>query len=307
MCQYGNLVIMKTTYRKRCLSDECIPLFQKDCWLDITAGDENWDVVVVEKNRECFASFVYYMIHKDNKKIITMPRLTQNMGLYISYPANQKYESKLAYEKKMMNKIISKMPNFDSFVQNFHYSVTNWLPFFWAGFQQTTRYTYVIEDTKDIDEMWKNLNNNTRTDIRKAQKYVKVVNSNDIKAFYELNNKTFIRQGIKNSSSFEFVEKLDMDCQKRNCKKILMAIDSDGNVHSAGYFVWDEQSVYYLMGGIDPNFTKSASMSLVIWEGIKLASSMGKKFDFEGSVVESIEAFFRGFGAIQKPYFQLRR
>ena len=32
-----------------------------------------------------------------------------------------------------------------------------------------------------------------------------------------------------------------------------------------------------------------------------------KEFDFEGTMVESIERFIRGFGATQKPYFQLSK
>ena len=44
-----------------------------------------------------------------------------------------------------------------------------------------------------------------------------------------------------------------------------------------------------------------------MWESIKFASSFAKEFDFEGTMVESIERFIRGFGAIQKPYFQLSK
>ncbi|KZZ15518.1 hypothetical protein A3751_17170 [Oleiphilus sp. HI0080] len=42
-----------------------------------------------------------------------------------------------------------------------------------------------------------------------------------------------------------------------------------------------------------------------MWEAIKFASTVTKRFDFEGSMIEPIERFFRGFGAMQKPYFQI--
>lgn len=41
-----------------------------------------------------------------------------------------------------MNYFIDNLPKFDYFNMNFHYSITNWLPFYWRGFKQTTRYTY---------------------------------------------------------------------------------------------------------------------------------------------------------------------
>jgi hypothetical protein len=48
-------------------------------------------------------------------------------------------------------------------------------------------------------------------------------------------------------------------------------------------------------------------MSLLMWESIKFASSFVDEFDFEGTMVESIERFIRGFGAAQSPYFQLTK
>jgi phosphatidate phosphatase APP1 len=34
---------------------------------------------------------------------------------------------------------------------------------------------------------------------------------------------------------------------------------------------------------------------------------MVEVFDFEGSMIEPIERFFRGFGAVQTPYFHVSR
>ena len=43
-----------------------------------------------------------------------------------------------------------------------------------------------------------------------------------------------------------------------------------------------------------------------MWESIKFASSFAREFDFI-LMVESIERFIRGFGGIQKPYYQLSK
>src|SRR5262245_26720571 len=48
-------------------------------------------------------------------------------------------------------------------------------------------------------------------------------------------------------------------------------------------------------------------MSLLIWEAIQFSAKVTKRFDFEGSMVESIERFFRAFGARQVPYFSVKK
>lgn len=69
----------------------------------------------------------------------------------------------------------------------------------------------------------------------------------------------------------------------------------------------DQHTVYYLLGGGDPELRTSGATSLLMWEGIRWASEQGKQFDFEGSMVEPIERFFRSFGARQIPYFGIEK
>ena len=61
------------------------------------------------------------------------------------------------------------------------------------------------------------------------------------------------------------------------------------------------------MGGGDPEFRNSGAASLLIWEGIKFAHNHSEIFDFEGSMIESIERFFRGFGAVPRVYYNVTK
>jgi hypothetical protein len=88
---------------------------------------------------------------------------------------------------------------------------------------------------------------------------------------------------------------------------MLFAQDAQGRLHAAAYIVWDEQAAYYLMGGADPELRTSGATSLLMWEAIKFASTVTQTFDFEGSMIESIERFFRAFGAKQKRYFRVSK
>ena len=43
----------------------------------------------------------------------------------------------------------------------------------------------------------------------------------------------------------------------------------------------------------------------MIWQAIKDMSNKVQIFDFEGSMIESVERFFRGFGGFPVPYSQI--
>lgn len=296
----------KEKYRKFCQKEKDIPIFSKDWWLDSVCGVDAWDVVLVEKGQEIFASLSYFKTKRVIFDIITMPKLTQTMGIYIKYPPKQKYYKRLSWEKDMMTKLVQQLPAFDTFSQNFDKNITNWLPLYWQGFEQTTRYTYVVENTT-IEELEKNLETDIRRRRRKAYEAgVEVVESDDVEKFYELNEMTFKRQDREMPYSFEFVKNLYETCKKNNAVKMYFA-KIEGEVIAANFLVYDDNTVYYLMGGIEPNKRDLGGMDIVQFESIKFALESGRVFDFEGSMIESIEKYFRSFGAVQKPYFYITK
>ena len=122
-----------------------------------------------------------------------------------------------------------------------------------------------------------------------------------------MNRKSFLRQGRKIPYSLSFLRRLDEACAQRNSRKSFFAIDNTGNIHAAVYVVWDQFSAYYLMGGGDPKYRTSGAHSLLLWETIKFTSKFVSSFNFEGSMIEPVERFFRAFGAEQKPYFNITR
>ena len=157
----------KETYQAFC-DNQPIPIFSQYWWLDAVCVDAEWDVALIEKGGDVVASMPYYINKKGPFKLITMPPLTQTMGPYIKYPEGQKYARKLAYEKEMMTNLIDQLPKVDYFCQNFHSSITNWLPFYWKGFEQSTRYSYVISEFNEEIELV--FQENIRREIKKAKK-----------------------------------------------------------------------------------------------------------------------------------------
>ena len=295
----------RTYYEQFCNNNE-LPLFFQSWWLDATAGENNWDVVIYKKSNEIFGVLPYYLKKKWGFNFIGMPPFTQHLGPWLIYPKGQKNNTKLSFEKEVLSFLISQLPKANIHVIKSHHSIQNILPFVWKGYKTSVKYTYILENIfKRKDDLFNELSSNTRKNIKKAEKLLNVVESENINELFSLFEMTFNRQKLKVPYEIKGFKKLFDSCKKNNCCKILLAKDSNNHIHSGIFLVWSAKTVYYLIGGSNPDFRNSEAMSLVMWEGIQLASRFAKEFDFEGTMVESIERFIRGFGAIQKPYFQL--
>lgn len=299
---------LKDVYRKLCDEVDDIPIFSQAWWLDATAGEANWGVSVVMRDDKPIASMPYVIHKKFGMTLLRQPLLTQTLGPWIK-KSDAKYAKSLGQQKDVMTALIEQLPEFHYFTQNWHYEQTNWLPFFWQGFKQTTRYSYMINDLSDEKKLWEDLQQNIRTDIKKAENRFAVTVREDfsIEDFLDLNKLVFKRQGLPLPYSEELVKRIDRESAERQCRKIFIAVDDEGRKHAGIYLVWDKQSAYYIMGGGDPALRNSGATSLCMWQAIKFSSTVTKKFDFEGSMMEPVERFFRAFGARQVPYFSVSR
>lgn len=297
----------KEKYRILCKNEPSIPIFSKDWWLDSVA-DDNWDVILVEKGDQILASMPYVKKTRYGLTVLSQPSLTQTLGPWLR-PSTAKYARQLSQEKDLLQQLFSQLPDFAHFQQNWHCSRTNWLPIYWLGYEQTTRYTYRIEDLTNSDAIWKKFEANIRTDVRKAENKegVKVRTDLSVDDFLNLNEKVFLRQNMALPYTKDLVYKLDAAANANNARKIFIAEDEQGRHHAAVYLIWDDNTAYYLMGGGDPELRNSGATSLCMWVAIQFAATVTKSFDFEGSMIEPVERFFRNFGAKQTPYFSISK
>lgn len=295
-------------YRTLCATEPSIPLFSQAWWLDATAGEKGWDVALVEKGGAIVAAMPYVPRKRHGFTLLGQPALTQTLGPWLREAAG-KSSTRLAQQKDLLQALIEQLPPFDHFTQNWHWSLGNWLPFYWAGFQQTTRYTYILNELGDEQALWQGLQENIRREIKKASSrfHLRVRTDFSVGDFLHLNRMTFDRQGMALPYTEAFVHALDQACAARQARKIFIAEDEQGRRHAGVYIVWDQNSAYYLMGGGNPELRNSGATSLCMWEAIKFAATVTQRFDFEGSMIEPVEKFFRAFGAQQTPYFSVSK
>jgi Acetyltransferase (GNAT) domain len=278
-------------------------LFQQPWWLDAVAPD-SWDTAVVVKDGEVVGRLPFVRMRRFGVTILGQPLLTPFLGPWIK-AGTGKTQTRLARERKIMESLIAALPAHDVFMQHFHHSITNCLQFHWHGFSESTAYTCVIEELDDLDKIWAGFRQEVRTRIRKAEQQVIVRAIDDIETFAALNRRTYERQGMSMPYSADLVRRLDAACSARGVRRILLAEGADGTPHAALYLVWDGTSAYYLMGGSDPCLRASGAMSLLMWEAIKFAGQVTRRFDFEGSMLQPLERFIRAFGGRQVRFARL--
>lgn len=278
-------------------------IFQKAWWLDAVAPGK-WKYIDVSKGGELFAFMPVITTKIGPFTNCGMPPFTQVLGPWIKEQPG-KHASKLSSEKELFTKIIEELPRFSFFKQRFHFTLNNWLPFYWNGFNQTTRYTYVLEDISDTDRVWDNMQGNIRREIKKAQKDIKIELLNDEKLMWEFHSLNF--DNTPPGGNFQDFQRLNKACKDHKASQMFIAKNSADKVVSAMYIVWDENSAYYLFGGTISEFKNTGAFSLMMFEAIKFVSTKTIRFDFEGSMIEPIERFYRSFGAVQKPYFHITK
>ncbi len=293
----------KSDYKTFCNQND-LPIFYQPWWLDIVS--KNWDAVIYKKSNQVIGVLPFEIKKKWGFTYLLPPTLTPQLGPWLVYPEGQKNITKLGYEKEIYTYLINNLPKNQLSIVKFSPSLSNTQPFQWKEYETSVKYTFILDSIKEKrDELFNRLSSSTRKNIKKASKIINVVLSKDIDILIELSNKTFSRQGMKNPYSDDVIKSLFEIIQKKESGKLLVANDHQGNPHAAMLLIWDHQAAYYLMGGADPKFRNSEAMSLLMWKSIEFASEKVDFFDFEGTMVESVERFFRGFGGVQTPYYQL--
>lgn len=293
---------MKEKYRQFCLAHPELPIFFQDWYLDAVCQEGEWGVVMVETGSKVKGIWTYFLKQKLGFRYITMPNFVKFMGPYLLG------QPSLTEQHQILTELLAKLPPVASIKQDFHYSITNWLPLYWQSFQQTTRYSYLL-DISDLQKVQSEVNRNIRRNLTKASTQIKVEYWHDPERFYFVNKLSFDRQNIPIPYTLKQFLHHDKALEDQKRRQIFFALDQRNQIHSASYVMWDDQSAYYHLAGDDPQYRQSGAGILLIWETIQFLHNTLRfnTLDFEGSMIKNVEAIRRQFGATQTPYFSVTK
>jgi Acetyltransferase (GNAT) domain len=235
-----------------------------------------------------------------------MPPLVHTWGVVMA-PFEGKHVTVFSLQMKVLTLFAEELAKQRFFIQSFHPTQLNWLPFYWNGFRQVTHYSHVIEDITDVARIWDEMEGNTRRNIRKAEKCGITVVPCNSELVTTMLKKTFTNQHKSLFFSPAHFERLCKAAMQHDSGACLAAVDLRGRPHAAGFVLWDQKRAYYLAAGTDPELRVSGAASLLMWHMVKFTSGRAIAFDFAGSVIQQIERFFVGFGGKLVPYNRIMK
>lgn len=290
----------KEAYRRLCEQRDDIPLFLQAWWLDAVTEPDNkqWQVLLsTNKKGEIEGALPFVFGKKFGMYFAVTPQLTQYTGIWQRKPD-------MNIQKDLIHQLEALHLSF--FEIRFRPEYTNWLPFYWSGYKQQTRYTYRIEDTSDLQNVISGFDS-------AKKKHLKHIESNGLQAdftmsaedFYELQCLQLKGRKDTNVLSNQLVTHLVQTARKRDSGEIICIKDREGNINAASFVVWDNRSAYNLITAIHPDFRSSGASTMMIMEALKICNIRHLAWDFEGSMIENVEHNNRQFGAVQQPYFEI--
>jgi hypothetical protein len=243
-------------------------------------------------------------IYEPCKGIVAMPPYTQTMGPWFASSLGEDFT-----ERRIISREFAEaLKGYDYFSQNFCYTVTDWLPFYWNGFSQTTKYTYLLKDLHDTKQLWANICKTKQRYIRQATEKHRLSIRKGVtrEEFLRLNALVFERQKKRPYHHKVLGELIDVSVG-RGQGEVWGAYDGRGGLHAAIFIVNEGSAAYYIAGGSEGAYKHTHAMSALFW---KVMTEVGDKcdvFDFEGSMMEGVERFFRELGGEQRGYFAVSK
>lgn len=279
-------------------------------WMEAVCAGKRWDVALAYDGDTLTGVLPYLYGRRLGMTYILQPQLTQFSGPLFFYPQNCNESQRLDFEKNALDQMLDRMEALKPAYVLMHCSpaVTNWLPFHWRGYSQTTRYTYRLNDISDPGRLFDAFDPEKRQ--RKIRRYSDSttvrfdMTPSDFAAFHQ---RYWEAKGQKDLLDAAFIERVCRAAIERGNGVIASLHDEQGRLLVARFVAYDSRCAYALLSACEPQLHRSGHNETLIWQSLQYLSDKTKAFDFEGSMDAGIEYFYRSFGAVQTPFFAITK
>lgn len=276
--------------------------------MDAVCEGKEWDVALAYDNERLLAAMPFLIRHRFGMHYVLQPELTQFSGPYFCVPQDMSAARRVDFEHHATDLLIDQLAGLrlDYFCQRFSPLVTDWLPFHWRGYCQTTRYTYRIDDITDPQRAFDGFDRSKerqRRIRRIADNYT--VDQIDTETFVAFHTAYWQSRGKKDLLSPELMRRVINTATQRG-QGITLGLNN-GGLKAAWFAVYDDRCAHALLSAKAPDVQSADVSALLVWRLIETLSTRTTAFDFEGSMEKSLEYFYRSFGARQVPLLEVSR
>ena len=277
--------------------------------METVCEGKQWDVLLVERKDGTIEGALPYLHgRRRGLRYILQPRLTQYNGPWFNLPEGLSECARLDFENRVGGILAEQLDalKINFFSQHFSPQVTNWLPFHWKGYRQTTRYTYRFPSIADPDSLYANASRARRQNMADLQQGCTIDPDFAPATFARIHREYFEHKCGHDLLPADLIERLCRTTLDRGQGLLWALRNPDGKAVNVSFVAFDDHCAYALMSAITPDAPRN-SQTFLFWQIIRHLSSRTRAFDFEGSMEPGNEYFYRTFGTVQTPYFAITR
>lgn len=277
-------------------------------YLDIVAPD--WSLLVVRKDGNILAGMPLHLRKKGPWTFSIQPVLTQFWGVCFAPDTDSSVYQQISQKRKLGKAIVAGIPaEVKWFSHAFSPAFDYPLPFHWAGFELIQRITYQLDLHPSEEELYQHMASNTRYDLRKSESLDgEIVIGEDLEALLDLlKQNAAAGKPLMPEKAIPLLKEIVGYLKEQQMLNLITHRDASGKATAAGLFVKFGRRMIYLVGAQHPENKVQGLMARIVWRAMLEAKKSCEIFDFEGSMIEGVEGFFRGFGAHPIPLLHIRK
>jgi hypothetical protein len=274
----------------KCIDQSGLNLIYSYSWfLDIVSP--HWDAIVYNDYEAVMA---VTWKKKFNFRYICMPYFTQQLGIIskteITYPIWMAFITML----KQKYLLIQYKLNFSNININNEHIIRN--------------NNYILNLNFNYENLYKNFSESNRKNIRRAERNKLVITDNiSFEEFTSFMERELRRKvSIIKSNDYEMLCHLLENIGKHlKIEKYVIREIMTKEILSAAIFIFFKNRIIFYSASSEEG-KKLKAMFYLLNEFIKDKSETEYILDFSGSNIPDIAYFFKGFGAINQPYFSIQ-
>lgn len=258
-------------------------------------------LLVVRRGEEIFAGVP---LVRGKLGAYALPLFVKYAGvLFAPLAGNSLTQASRRYE--LHEQLLPALRRYRSFEYNFHPAYDNWLAFRWAGYRQSTLYTYRL--TAERVSTWRQDSHSRVRRLLRAADRRKVrcfVCADYDDGIYDLMMAPYHQRKAPPPKGRRAMKCFVTSLMQGALGRVWQAVSGDGVPQCAALVIEDRRWVYLLTHGCRVKADPAANTYLIA-QIIDDTLGRGMGFDFEGSVIRPIEHYYRGFGGELVPYSRI--
>jgi len=245
-------------------------------YLDIVC--ENWDALILDNYT---AVMPLPWKSKFGIKYIYHPFFAQQLGLFYQNDENNKID-------EFIDKIPGKFLKYHLSINHKNKSSRS---------QLSSKKNFILNLNTTYEELYASFPENTKRNIKKGNnKNPNILDSITINEFLELKRQNSVTK--LNQKNYDVLNNLFNMLIEKGHGKILGIKNTENELLGAALFVRFGKRIIYLFSGSTEEGKNLRVMFSIVNKVITENANQNISLDFEGSMIEGIARFFKGFGAI---------